>query len=176
MDNKIDAFEYLVYQLQMWHEKESESNQNDLSVLKVLKLLFFVSAVDTKQDSENTLLDKVFTNFVAMPYGHVESDVYTNIKQKAHANIYINNTSSTIRKSFEIDNIDIDIRNSIDTSLTKIKKINPNIIKYSSFDLVDLSHTWYSWQYFYKEAVSEGVYSKSIPVDEIKSEEKIYQL
>jgi len=91
MDNKIDAFEYLVYQLQMWHEKESESNQNDLSVLKVLKLLFFVSAVDTKQDSENTLLDKVFTNFVAMPYGHVEV-MYTQTLSKKLMLIFISTT------------------------------------------------------------------------------------
>lgn len=176
MENKIDAFEYLVYQLQLWHSKESDSNQNDLSVLKVLKLLFFVSAVDTKQDSKNTLLDNVFDNFVAMPYGHVESDVYRHIKQKSHANININNTCSIIKDSFNVENIDADIRSSIDNSLIKIKKINPNIIKYSSFDLVDLSHEWYSWQYFYNEAVSEGVFSKAIPVEEIKSEEKIYQL
>src|SRR5690606_6789434 len=118
----------------------------------------------------------VFNNFVAMPYGHVESDIYENIKQKQIKNIIINNSHSKILDSFSIDSYSNELKNKIDDSFEMILKANPNLIKYSSFDLVDLSHSWYSWQYCFNKAKKENSYSKSIPTQLIKEEEKIYSL
>jgi uncharacterized phage-associated protein len=175
---KKQAFEYVLYNLVAWYKDAYNSNNetNDISVLKALKLLFFISAVDTTNESTDTLLDDVFDNFVAMPYGHVESDIYSLIKRKRlQDSVSINNKGTTII-SFDPETINENLRERIDGSIDKLKNINFNLIKYSSFDLVDLSHAWYSWQFFYNKALSS--YSQSFPIDRnvIKSEEKVYSL
>lgn len=177
MEDKKVAFEYLLLKLTNWYKEVSPSEQNDLSVLKVLKLLFFVSAVKTSKNSEDTLLDKVFNTFFAMPYGHVESEVYSIIKNQNLHNISINNYCSSILNDEIINNtVSNDIKNLIDKSINELKSIDKNFILLSSFDLVDLSHSWYSWQKYYNLAQSEGMSSKSIPVEEIKKEDKMYQI
>lgn len=173
---KISAFEYLLFKLVEWHKEVTGSDENDISVLKALKLLFFVSAVGTTKDSESTLMDDLFQNFVAMPYGHVESEIYDYIKNGSLSNVIIDNSTTIIKDSFDINNIDKEIRSRIDEALFKLKSINKDLIKYSSFDLVDLSHSWYSWQFNYREARNKGNKSQRIEVLDIMSEEKIYQL
>jgi len=175
MDPKKIAFEYFVYQLHNWYkEAYGNINFNDLSTLKVLKLLFFTVAAGTNRNSVDTLLDNTFNNFCAMPYGHVESDVYTYIKYKQLHNISLDTSdSSIIADNF---NIDSELKKKIDDQILIIKTINFNLIKYTSFELVDLSHNWYSWQKNYEEAKSKGIYSQPISVNDIKSEIKIYQL
>lgn len=176
-DVKRLAFEYVLHKLVEWYKiaNASSTETNDISVLKALKLLFFISAVDTTKDSNETLLDDVFQNFVAMPYGHVESEIYSIIKRRGLQGMDIDNYKTVI-KDFNPEIIDSNLRQRIDDSINKLKSINFNLIKYSSFNLVDLSHTWYSWQYFYNIALQSR--SKSYPIDNcyIKSEEKIYTL
>lgn len=173
---KIQAFEYLVSKFLEWYNESFSNRNNDLSILKVLKLTFFTSAVGTNRDSENTLLDNVFNNYVAMPYGHVESDIYTFIKNKNLININIDNRKTDILNIDEINNLDSSLKKQIDHSVTLLKSINSDLIKLSSFELVDLSHTWYSWQKYYSIAKEHDRNSESIPTDVIKSEDKIYQL
>ena len=43
---KIAAFEYVVYKLNEWYKENNPTQENDLSILKAMKLLFFVSGVD----------------------------------------------------------------------------------------------------------------------------------
>ena len=100
--HKKQAFEYLVFKLVKWYKSNHNSNINDLSILKVLKLTFFVSAVGTTRDTKDTLLDNVFDNYFAMPYGHVESDIYNSIKLEEFINISINNSKTEILPSFNI--------------------------------------------------------------------------
>lgn len=173
---KISAFEYLLFKLVEWHKELTGNDENDISVLKALKLLFFVSAVGTTKDSKSTLMDDLFQNFVAMPYGHVESEIYDYIKNGSLSNITINNSTTIIKSSFDINDVDKEIRSRIDDALYMLRSINNDLIKYSSFDLVDLSHSWYSWQLNYREARIKGNKSQKIEVLDIMSEEKIYQL
>lgn len=174
---KIQAFEYLVSKLLDWYQESSSSEKNnDLSILKVLKLTFFTSAVGTSSNTDSSLLDEVFNNYVAMPYGHVESDVYTYIKTGALPNIEINNRQTILNDNYSFDTLDISTKNKIDNSVSLLKSINRDLINLSSFELVDLSHAWYSWQKFYSIAKSKGINSEPIPTDEIKREDKIYQL
>lgn len=175
-EQKIPYLEYLTILLLKWHNEITGSNSNDLSTLKVLKLLFFVSAVNTTRKSDNSILDKVFNNFVAMPYGHVESDVYSLIKNDEIENVKIDKDSSQIINDNILHYELLEYSNLIKKSLEDLKEINPNLIKASSFDLVDLSHSWYSWQLYYSKAREENVYSKPIPVIAIKGEEKIYKI
>jgi hypothetical protein len=79
---KIEAFEYLLFELVNWFmNKKNISNyedfnkNNDLNKLKVIKLHFFVTAIN----SNNNNLLEVFNKFCAMPYGHVESDIYNSL-------------------------------------------------------------------------------------------------
>lgn len=177
MENKKGAFEYVQLKLDEWFkENNALSVVNDLSVLKSLKLLFFVSAIDTYKDSTNTLLDQPFNNFVAMPYGHVESDIYNFIKTGDFDNISIDSSSTIFNNRDLIKLLDSDLKDKIDVSIEKLKKVNSKIINFTSFELVELSHRWFSWQNNYKKAQTLGSYSHSISIDEIKSEDKFYQI
>ncbi|MCT3949060.1 DUF4065 domain-containing protein [Elizabethkingia anophelis] len=176
-DKKI-AFEYFVCQLHAWYKEAcGDTKDNDLSILKVLKLLFFVSAVGTDKNSQNSLIDDVFDNFCAMPYGHVESDIYTIAKEKKLSYISIDTTKSKIISLDTIlKEIGREVKIKIDKSIKLLKEINFDLIKFSSFELVELSHKWYSWVKNYNKAKSSGYYSFKIPKEDIKSEIKIYQL
>lgn len=73
MNIKIEAFKEVVMELLKWWlegNPEKKIDDNDFSILKVMKLLFFVSGADI----ENHLFD-VF-DFQAWAYGHVEADIY----------------------------------------------------------------------------------------------------
>lgn len=172
---KIQSFEYLISQLISWHQETTGKKNNDISLLKALKLLFFVSAVNANKESSHTLIDEVFDSFVAMPYGHVESDVYDAIKGLQVKNIQLDNQEAKILNNKEIK-LDPSYKKLIDTSISSLKEINPFLITLPSFDLVDLSHNWYSWQYYYNKAKDENKSSISIPTQVIKEEEKIFQL
>lgn len=111
-----------------------------------------------------------------MPYGHVESDIYAAIKSTtSFKNITINSIDTQLRN---IDNIDIpfEVKQNIDKSIEKLKSINKDLIDLSSFELVELSHRWFSWQKNYQIAKNAGRFSHPIQPFEIKNEDKIYQL
>ncbi len=176
MEKKIAAFEYLVFRLLEWQREMKGTDDNDISILKALKLLFFVSAVDTSITEDNTLLDNVFDNFVAMPFGHVESNVYDNIKRGRHrGSLEINNSFARFYPNFTSD-LDIADKERIDSSIGKLKLKNENFINLSAFQLVDLSHRWYSWKSYFNKAQLVSSNSIRIPVSIIKNEEKFYSL
>lgn len=177
-DIKIQAFEYVLFKLDEWYKEINPSaKNNDISVLKALKLLFFVSAVGTVKDSKNTLLDSPFNNFVAMPYGHVESDIYAAIKSETQfQNVSINSEDTKLEDIESIINFKFESKRNVDNSIEKLKSINKNLVNLSSFELVELSHRWFSWQKNYQIAKESGRFSSPIETSEIKSEDKIYQL
>lgn len=174
MDVKSNAFEYFVNKLILWQNGQY-SDDNDIGILKALKLLFLASTINATKNSTESLLDGVFDNFYAMPFGHVESDVYNAIKSKnGFTNLSITNLKSIISNQ----NIDIDkvISNKIDLAIEKLKEKNNNLINLTSFELVEISHKWYSWKYFFNKARNSNTYSISIPTSFIKEEEKYYSL
>lgn len=172
---KNQAFEYYVVKLLEWYrEATGDVEGNDLSTLKVLKLLFFGSAISSNGNDNTTLLDTTFDNFYAMPYGHVESDIYNSIRRGELENLIINNDNSTI--NLNLDFPTSEIKNKIDNSIERLKDENPNLILMTSFDLVELSHRWYSWQFYFNKAQRNGSYSELIPVEMIKQEQKFFYL
>lgn len=176
-------FEYVIKKLLEWYS-ENGGNQasNDFSILKTLKLLFFVSASNGSKGKRSFLLDEVFNNFTAMPYGHVESDIYQNIRQSSGVlQFYTINNSKTVvnpEKNPELiaNLIEIDIKNEIDSSINTLKQNNFRLVSMPPFDLVNLSHAWYSWQHFYSLAERSHSRSHNIPADYIKQEDKIFSL
>lgn len=180
-EDKIKYFEYFVHKVYEWQDKEDDNN---LSILKLMKLLFFTTAVNSKKGEDNILLNKVFDNYVAMPFGHVESAVYSIIKENKALMFYELSYSSTKRKenfskeSFEeyFSNLDQVYISEIDNSIKELKLKNPNLINYSAFDLVELSHQWYSWkQFFSKEKKITGKESYPISKEVIIDEDKYFE-
>jgi uncharacterized phage-associated protein len=178
--SKLYYFEYTINGLLEWYvECGRNEDQNDLSILKTLKLLFFVSAVNAEADNKKTLLDTTFDNFVAMPFGHVESSIYNDIKERGGLLEYfrINNIKTEREKKFSnVAGADREILKEIDTYIRKLKEKNSELILQSAFDLVEISHLWYSWQINYKKASLHGKGSYSINVTDIKSEHKIFHI
>jgi uncharacterized phage-associated protein len=180
--NKIIAFEYVLFKLCNWYISENgitnyeQFNQrNDLNKLKVIKLHFFTIAVN----SNNNRLLETFNKFYAMPYGHVESDIYNSLNLLTHFTIdtkklIINNISSINESCF--DNIDNELIAQIDESISKIKEINTELINYNALELVDLSHKWFSWQSMFNYARINNRNSELIPSSIIKDENKIFEL
>lgn len=171
---KINHFEYFVSELL----KLNNAPTNDFSILKVQKLLFFTVAIDSISNEKSKLIETIFDNFVAMPYGHVESDIYSAIRDN-DLRFYIINSSCTInKKDFDEKqlNLNEDIKQVIDNALVQLKKVNPYIFNESPFNLVELSHRYKSWRMNFNVAKSKGAFSEPIKSTEIINEEKYFYL
>lgn len=148
MNNKILCFECILYQLINWYKELRPTDTSLLSFtrLKVLKLLFFVSAIQ-KNEENRDLLD-IFNNFYAMQHGPVESDIY-----KAMIDDKLPHYSFKSRSIYVVNDIQPqdfqelgEIHNRITTSINLLRETNENIVTYTASQLVDLSHKWESWQ------------------------------
>lgn len=182
LDNKILAFEYVLLKLTKWFMDENKitsfnefNKLNDLNKLKVIKLHFFVSAVNS---NKNQLLD-TFDKFYAMPYGHVESDIYNSLNQ---LNLFTVNTKNlTIININSLENncfqtLNQEIRAEIDESISSLILINKGLINYNALELVELSHNWFSWKSMYDYARKNHRNSELIPSSIIMEENKVFEL
>jgi len=178
---KMKCFEFFLHKTLEWYvETFGNEDHNNISVLKSMKLLFFISAAEVSMDDQREkLVDRMFSNYVAMPFGHVESEIYSELlNRKGDLEYFTIANNTTIRKSSDIQGlirqIDQNDLNQISNAFTWVKIYHPQLIKYSAFQLVELSHIWYSWRKYYKLATSTGSRSKKIPTEEIKKEVKIF--
>ena len=171
MAEKKEYFEYFLNKL---YEKQGENN--DLSILKTLKLLFFTTAVDSgnEEGKSNVLIDQVFTDYKAMPYGHVESGVYSSRNTLNY--FKIDSKGTRLLKTYEPEGLESTKTRAIDNALECLETKNSNIFNESAFDLVELSHHYDSWKINYNKAKAEGTYSHSISSEEIKKEDKYFKL
>jgi len=173
--SKISLFEYFLKKLVEWHcryyeidiKEFNNHSRNDLSKLKVIKLHFF--ACSTNKDA----LD-IFDDFHAMPYGHVESGVYNLLNSLQHCQISSSKLSITVLDRFM--SLQPDNSGMIDIIVESLEKENADLIAIEPFDLVELSHKWFSWRYNFQKARQGGMYSKPISKDLIIREEKFYSL
>lgn len=178
VNRKIEAFEYILYQLREWYQSAFHNpDSNDISVLKAMKLLFFVANIDKASDSNESpsdLLD-IFDEFQAWQYGHVEADVYNNLK--ISNNICLDRNGLTINENGEKNIQKWARRNNnlvkrIDNSIEALKKENFNLIKEKAFDLVNISHSYFSWNYYYIYSDNLG---ETIPLAVLRNERKHYK-
>lgn len=174
IDLKMDCFEYSIDKFIEWHQELSgDPNgwKTNFTKLKLIKLNFFLSAVNANEVDDG-LLD-IFDNFYAMPYGHVEFDIYNNISL---SNKYLINTGNlgVRNKEYNFHHLPVDIKLKIDTSIELLKNENKFIINYGSFKLVELSHQWYSWINMRHLARLRNEPSIYIPISLIKSEGKLF--
>lgn len=165
--DKILLFEYIHSRLIEWYD----NSKNDLSILKTLKLLYFVTNINP----EDKLLD-IFDNYHAMPYGPVEQDVYNSMLNKSEfrLNFYsFDRYTSSLKKTLDFTNLDIEYKNKADRSVEILKQLNSNLINYTASELVELSHLRSSWIYFFKKAKSSNKLSHPMQKEFIEQEEKI---
>ena len=180
MDTKIEIFETIVHRLKDWFMEENKitsiekfNSSNDFSILKLIKLHFFVTAINSNIDP--VLLNKF--DFFAMPYGPVETDIYRKIKDDSKfSNFSINNFKTTFTNNIPSKNIDEELKNSINEAISTIKKIDSCFINADAGSLVELTHKWDSWKIVYAKALRSGIYSKKIEKDLIVRDNKILNL
>lgn len=112
-----------------------------------------------------------------MPYGNVESDIYSNWN---HFDFYnIENKNLTILKNITEDDfilISDNLKTEISEAVDSLTKINSELINYNSLQLVELSHKWFSWESMFSYAKSNYRYSEFIPSNLIKEENKTFEL
>lgn len=197
MNKKISMFEYFVLRLVQRYSGSSMDN-NDLSILKLMKLLFFVTSYSVEvaetskninQDNKNEDLLNLFNNFVAMPYGHVEIDVYNYLRNNFYriGQIEINRFGTNIEFE-ENENIDTHIdslKNSIndeeslfyiklmDDTIEYLDNKNPKLFKDTSTNLVNLSHRYYSWKYYHN---LNNTKNNEIPINILRRENRYIKL
>jgi len=172
--SKIQKFEYITHQLIDWYKSNNKTiDKNDFSKLKVLKLHFFIcSASSILTESGNNDLFSHFDKFVAMPYGHVEEDVYNFILHDKTKSFKIDNSRITISDIEPI--LDSDFTELVKKSILYLKGVNNNLVNQDAFKLVELSHNWFSWKYYFNSARDLGRLKSYIPVDVLRKENKYF--
>ncbi|SFF09292.1 hypothetical protein SAMN05518672_1163 [Chitinophaga sp. CF118] len=176
LHTKLAAFDYVVYQLTEWYsEKNGQWANNDLSRLKVIKLLFFTAAATASVHDAGLLT--IFDSFAALPYGHVESEILDHMDESVVYDISRNNTmfKPGIHEYLTEDYLDNDVKNRIIHSISILKEKNPDLINMNAFDLVDLSHRYQSWITVFSLAKRNGKLSMPISCEMIMSEPKIFK-
>lgn len=177
MEPKIEIFEFIVHKLKDWFMEKNNvfsleefNRKNDFSVLKLIKLHFLVSTIDSAKD--DSLLNQ-FT-FFAMPYGPVETDIYSKIKENPDfGSFVVDNFKSTFSTENYTGNWrNVELESLIDKSILKLKRLDENLINADAGSLVDLTHNWNSWKITYSEARAINSYSKEINNDLIRRDNK----
>ncbi|MPM15352.1 hypothetical protein SDC9_61721 [bioreactor metagenome] len=165
--HKNDAFKAFLREIAIRRYSDCKFPiENDFGKVKVFKLLFFTVAA-TSSPNEMGLLD-VFDKFYAMPYGPVESDI-----MNALDNELVNEIQFS-RDSITCDLSDANEFDSISKAVGDLLVINPGLLHYKPFDLVEISHKWNCWKQNYYEAVKNGISSKFIPRELIMSDIKFF--
>lgn len=173
------CFEYILYNIINWYKelRPKDSDLLTLTRLKVLKLLFFISAIS--EDEKSDLLD-VFDNFWAMQHGPVESDIYNSmVNDKFLSYSFKLKQNVTIKREFDIKEYEAALENykeRIDNSLEILKKKNSKLVDCSAFDLVEISHKWNSWKLAMQIAELSGKGSEKMNIIDIRSNTKYYSL
>jgi hypothetical protein len=165
--DKNQSIQYTLYKLREWWKEENPDKSDNIQLLKYLLLLYFIIVCERKKDKKSILLDKVFTELYAQPYGTIEIEVKKYLHQR------IDKQQKIILP--EITNMDnILIKKEIDYQVDLLKSINKDIINYLSFDLINLIRTHYSWVFYYKKAEKKGLFSGKVAIEMIKNEERHY--
>lgn len=173
-EQKIPYFDYFTSKIIVKCFDDNESSLDiivrnnimrcGLNKLKLLKLLFFVSAIKV---DERYLLDDIFDNFYAMPYGPVESDIYDNLSELP--NYIINNNSVSLKKTANLSYPNRNrLHDRIDQCINAVYEVNSKLFMMPTFDLVELSHKAESWKIVFTEAQRRGKYSLYMPNELIK--------
>lgn len=175
MENKLRAFEYLIYLLIKWAKEYYEEDEvyKQLDRLKIFKMLFLVTTVDSNKSNPNLL--RIFNRFAAMPLGPVEIDIYNNLSNlilfSINKHLVLKNPDIQLN-SHSFDNVDLDVKRMINNSVNKLRHIAPSLIFLRSSTLVEITHRWKSWKITYSSNTQNNAI---IPLELILDDTKQYK-
>lgn len=175
---KSEIFQHIVFNLKEWYKDyhsftEQEFNKkNDFSILKLIKLQFFVSAVNS--ENNNIILNNF--DFFALPYGPVESTTYNDLKQNQIGLFTLKNHSIEYDAGKKLPDISEQLKDEVLISINNLRELEPRLINAEAGELVDLSHKWNSWKKNYALARARNKYSAPMPDPEIQNDIKIFNL
>lgn len=162
---KEEIIEYLMCKFSEWHKEETGKEDDNFHTLKFTTLMYLTIISDINKHSENSLLDDVFTELWAEPYGVVDREVKAYLRAS-------DKLEEGVIKRVNPDAVCNDER--VLKSLEKIKKINSKLITYSSWDLMRIVQKTYAWIFYMNKARKKDEYSSLIPKEIIKNEERFY--
>lgn len=166
---KRQAIHYILYKFLEWWEKNGNNKtENDISTLKFLHLVYQVSVIWGNRNEKYYLIDNVFNNFYAQPYGIIEEDVE---KYITSSGLTTAKTAKLIAKPI----IDNDLKYHIDNSINELYRINRSLINYSSFDFIEMSQRTYTWGSTYNIAKKLKTFSQKINLTLLKNETHIFE-
>ncbi|MCO6147719.1 hypothetical protein [Flavobacterium sp. NRK1] len=175
----IDIFKNIVFELRNWYAQEknvsiSDFNDiNDFTILKLIKLHFFVVAINSENNADLLYKNK----FVAMPFGPVETTIYDEYKRTTDFDqFYFQGDKLIFNDNTSVPFIEEPLKTSIIYSIDLLKKFEPRLIVANAGSLVSLTHTWNSWKKYYNLAIHKGKFSEPIPPEAIISDLKIVNL
>ncbi len=136
MISKIQYLNEFIEELIKRYENDvGDIQNNDMSMLKILKLLFLWAATNEKALN-------VFNNFEARPLGPVEVDIYNAIKEEHKDLLFKITHTGLVRKGESLkwteDPIIVDM-------IKVLKSKNQDLIRKSASQLVDITHKWDCW-------------------------------
>lgn len=170
IEQKKVAFSHMIDLLKDWY-KEIFPGKNDddffsnSSKLSLLKFLFLVSAVKANDGSD---LLEIFTDFSALPYGPVESDIYNAIIADEIPKYTIGDRSIWLNEKPLVANEDIERK--IRKAIESLKEKNPNLIKSNASQLVNITHKWRSWSETYDFAEFIGQKGMPMNINDIRND------
>ena len=163
-----DYLGFIFYELFHWRGRELKRPLDQVSFtrLELMKLLFFVSTIRV---DDNDLLD-CFSDFYAMPLGPVEIPSYNRlINNDIHCcvsetiNVHLVSNAESIRWTRDA------VTNRIERSISQLELVNPKLILYPAYKLVEISHVWRCWKVANEIANVLGKTSIKMSVDSIRS-------
>lgn len=174
IDKKKDCFEYIVAQLKVWYMEVSKNDtMESFTRLKLHKLLFLISSTTASVEDKKVL--QIFDNFYAMPYGPVESDIYTEMVNDSFKTLSFSNRIVDFRSDFDENVLEEADKRIIDEAIAELKKKNKLIVQYSATTLVNITHKWFSWKYAMAIANINNKGSEKMDIEDICKDKKIYE-
>ncbi|WP_053003822.1 hypothetical protein [Sphingobacterium sp. Ag1] len=171
-DVKVLLTKFMLLEFSKWFSEFKPIESNDLSILKALKLIFFACSITSSKD--NSLLKNGF-NFVAMPLGHVETDIYDAYKGKQFGGVIdVTGVSNIDLLHTDFGSLSDALKAAAISAILALKAENKKLILESPSNLVELSHKYSSWINNFRKAKNIGQLSWPIPSNEIIDEEKYY--
>ncbi len=176
-NKKLLCFEYLVKKFIDWY-KDASGNQDIIYAtftrLKLQKLLFLSAAINASKDNCDLL--SVFSDFYAMQYGPVESDIYNAMMNNEFTKLSFSERYMVVQSDMSGISQDIDatIVGMIDNAIIQLRSKNEQLIKYPAFKLVEITHKWKSWQNAIDIAKVLGNGSEKMSVNDICCDTKYF--
>ncbi|SFC52917.1 Panacea domain-containing protein [Flavobacterium phragmitis] len=177
MANSTEIFKNVVYHLSNRYIEQTKitldqfNENNDFTILKLIKLHFFVIVINSEKDRE--LLD--INEFWAMPYGPVETNIYSQIRREKNFTEFIL-SNEKLYFSNNKPNINTLIENKIIDSINLLLELEPRLLFTDAGTLVELTHKWNCWRKNYSLARARNSYSSIIPKEDIINDIKVVNL